>query len=128
MGLMMMVGVFPALFLGGSKGLNHHPTDSCEFGGTRNRTLTTHAQVSGEKGLITDPLILLILQPRKKKSPSQIIEISLDGLVVLMQYHLLYPLHSTICWSISNHYYCHQGKMGGCCPSLSHAKSWATTS
>ena len=30
-----------------------------------------------------------------------------------MQYHLLYPLHSTICWSISNHNHCHQGKMGG---------------
>ena len=53
----------------GGKGLNHHPTDSCDFGGTRNRTLTTHAQVSGKKWLITDPLILLILQPRKKKSP-----------------------------------------------------------
>ena len=112
MGLMMMVGVFPALFSVGAKGWTIiQPT-----------LVSLHAQETGhwlhmprwagKSDWSLTHWFCWSSNPGRKSHPSQIIEISLDGLVVLVQYHLLYPLHSTICWSISNHYYCHQGKWG----------------
>lgn len=122
MGLMMMVGVFSALF--GGKGLNHHPTDSCDFGGTRNRTLTTHAQVSGEKALI------LVDPPTPEENVTQSDHRNFFGwtgcayavslAVSFTQHHMLVDIQSLPLPP--------RKKWGGCCPSLSHAKSWATTS